>query len=149
MRACSMQILDREECLALLSTVPVGRVAWAAPGGPINVLPVNFTFDGDCIVFRLSPGGTLEAIEHGMPLAFEVDDMEPAVRTGWSILLNGNAEIVSDPGEARRLEQLAGAPWPDVADPVLVRFPLRRMSGRRLPLHEGGVVVEYVEEEEP
>ncbi|MEU8325924.1 pyridoxamine 5'-phosphate oxidase family protein [Nonomuraea sp. NPDC048881] len=138
----AIRTMSREECLTLLSTVPVGRVAWARPGGTIIVLPVNFTLDADTVVFRIPPGRILEAIEHRVPMAFEVDDMEPAMRTGWSVLVTGVAEVVRDREEAGRLERLTGAPWPELADPVLVRLPLHRVSGRRLPLHPGGVVVE-------
>ncbi|MFI6927154.1 pyridoxamine 5'-phosphate oxidase family protein [Nonomuraea spiralis] len=147
MEAGAIRVMDREECLTLLSMVPVGRVAWARPDGTLVVLPVNFTLDADTVVFRIPPGPILEAIESGVPMAFEVDDMEPAMRTGWSVLLTGVGEVVRDPAETGRLERLTGAPWPELEDPVLVRLSLHRMAGRRLPLHPGGVVVERLHRE--
>ena len=141
-----IEALERDACLALLSTVVIGRVAWSASGGDLKVVPVNFVLDGDSIVFRTARGGKLDAIHHGVPLIFEVDDVEPALHVGWSVVLSGRAEVVIDPGQVRRLEQLVGAPWATMTEPVFVRLPLHEISGRRLPLHAGGVFVQPVED---
>ncbi|MFD1537311.1 pyridoxamine 5'-phosphate oxidase family protein [Nonomuraea guangzhouensis] len=141
-----VEALGREACLALLSTVVIGRVAWSAAGGDLKVVLVNFVLDGDSIVFRTARGGKLDAIQHGVPLTFEADDVEPALRVGWSVVLSGRADIVTDRDQVRRLEQLGGAPWVELSEPVFVRLPLREISGRRLPVHAGGVFVQPVEE---
>ncbi|MEU7864716.1 pyridoxamine 5'-phosphate oxidase family protein [Nonomuraea sp. NPDC049141] len=141
-----IEALGRDACLALLSTVVIGRVAWSASGGDLKVVLVNFVLDGDGIVFRTARGGMLDAIQHGVPLTFEVDDVEPALRVGWSVVLSGRADVVTDRDQVRRLEQLGGAPWVALTEPVFVRLPLREISGRRLPLHAGGVFVQPVED---
>lgn len=130
----------------LLSTVFIGRVAWSASGDDLKIVLVNFMLDGDSIVFRTSGGGKLDAIQHGVPLTFEVDDVEPALHVGWSVVLSGRAEVVTDREQVRRLEQLAGAPWVALTEPVFVRLPLYKISGRRLPLHAGGVFVQHAED---
>ncbi|MCA2229267.1 pyridoxamine 5'-phosphate oxidase family protein [Nonomuraea aurantiaca] len=141
-----IETLDRDACLALLSTVVIGRVAWAASGNDLKVVPVNFVLDGDSIVFRTARGGKLDAIQHGVPLVFEADDVEPALHAGWSVVLSGRAEVITDRGQVSCLEQLIGAPWAAMTEPVFVRLPLHEISGRRLPLHAGGVFVQPVEE---
>ncbi|MCK2219358.1 pyridoxamine 5'-phosphate oxidase family protein [Actinomadura sp. ATCC 31491] len=137
-----LEPLDRDTCLALLPTAAIGRLSWPAPGGRPEVVPVNFLLDGGDLVFRTSRhGGEVVAVEHGVPLSFEVDDVEPALRVGWSVLVSGRAEIVTDPAEVARLEELAEAPWVALAEPVFVRLRPAEIIGRRLPLHPGGVTV--------
>src|ERR1044072_4869702 len=97
-----IETLERDACLALLSTVVIGRVIWSASGGDLKVVPVNFVLDGDNIVFRTARGGTLGAIQHGVPRTFEVDDVEPALHAGWSVVLSGRGGGVTDPGRGRR-----------------------------------------------
>ncbi|MFI7057579.1 pyridoxamine 5'-phosphate oxidase family protein [Streptosporangium canum] len=137
------EVLDRDTCMALLRTVKVGRVAWSTPSGEVVVLPVNFVVDHDGVVFTSSRGGKLDAVHRGGPLSFEADDIEPALRVGWSVLLVGVGEIVTDPDQVRRLEELP-ATWIAAAEPVFVRLTARQVTGRRLPLQPGGVAVERV-----
>ncbi|MDR8411698.1 pyridoxamine 5'-phosphate oxidase family protein [Nonomuraea sp. 3-1Str] len=136
------EILDRDACMALLSAAVIGRVAWPHPDGRVEVIPVNFVVDGDDLVFRTARGDKLTAVERGVPVSFEVDDVEPALRVGWSVLLSGHAEIVDDAEQVRRLEALLGAPWVAMTEPVFVRLRPGTISGRRLPLHPGGVSVQ-------
>ncbi|WP_170026466.1 pyridoxamine 5'-phosphate oxidase family protein [Actinomadura oligospora] len=133
----SPDVLDRTACLRLLETVAVGRVAWAGDGGRTVVLPVNFVLDGDTVVFRSSPGDKLEAARAGRELAFEADDAEPALRTGWSVLVHGPAQVVDDPAEADRLARRCPTAWFDLPGASFVRIVPREITGRRLPLHLG------------
>ena len=55
-----LDVLDRRECLHLLATQSVGRLAVATPEGPL-VVPVNFVLDGESIVFRSDRGSKLFA----------------------------------------------------------------------------------------
>ncbi|GAA4147313.1 pyridoxamine 5'-phosphate oxidase family protein [Actinomadura keratinilytica] len=139
-----IQVLDRATCLALLGGVPIGRVAWADDRGRVTVLPVNFVLDGDSVVFRSSAGAKLAAVASGRPLTFEADDVEPALRSGWSVMAEGFATVVTDPAELHRLDSLRLAPWAPEPKPVYVRIAIRRVSGRRLPLHPGGVHIEHL-----
>ncbi|MFC4907026.1 pyridoxamine 5'-phosphate oxidase family protein [Actinomadura gamaensis] len=134
-------VLDRAACLRLLETVVVGRVAWTGGDGRPVVLPVNFFLDGDAIVFRSAPGGKLEATRTAGELTFEADDAEPALRTGWSVLIHGSAEVVTEPGEIARLAHRAPASWLALPGASLVRIVPSEVTGRRLPLHLGGVTV--------
>ena len=51
-----VQVLSREECLRLLATAPVGRVAVAVTGEAPLVVPVNFLFVDGRILFRTDYG---------------------------------------------------------------------------------------------
>ncbi|GAA2128492.1 hypothetical protein GCM10009727_19160 [Actinomadura napierensis] len=78
-------------------------------------------------------------------MTFEADDLEPALRTAWSVLLTGTAEAVTDPPEVERLASLPLAPWLDSPRPVFIRLTPEKITGRRIPLHPGGVTTEHID----
>jgi uncharacterized protein len=143
--ARTIENLDRETCLGLLATVSIGRVGWATPQGRAMILPVNFVLDSDTdgvsIVFSTSAGDKLDAVRDGRVITFEVDDVELAVQAGWSVLVMGRAEVITDPAQVHRVEQLRLAPWVCLPDRVFVRIPATEVTGRRLPLHPGKISV--------
>jgi len=101
--------LDVDVCWQLLARRNVGRIAFVLDDEPI-VLPVNYVVDGKAIVFRTGPTSILEALASGARAAFEVDGADPEVKTGWSVLVRGEArEVPSD--ERARLAALPLEPW--------------------------------------
>lgn len=140
-----LQFLDPAACLALIERVAVGRIAWAEDDGTVTVLAVNFVMDGETLVFTTAPGAKLDAIRSRRPLTFEADDLEPALRTAWSVLITGRAEIVTDPDETERLRKLPLTPWTRSPKDLFVRLIPSQISGRRLPLHAGGVTTERID----
>lgn len=80
--------LAQEECLRLLGTHGVGRIAVATPGAAPFVVPVNYLLDGEAVVFRSGPGSKLRELR-GTPVSFQVDEIDPLHRTGWSVLVRG------------------------------------------------------------
>ncbi|MEV0403140.1 pyridoxamine 5'-phosphate oxidase family protein [Actinoallomurus sp. NPDC050550] len=142
--AGAAQILDRDTCLGLLRSVVIGRVAWADDDGRVVVLPVNFITDGDAIIFRTSEGGKLSAVREGRYLSFEADDVEPGLRTGWSVLVSGTAQLVTDSAVVDRLEHSTPAPWRPMPKSCFIRLPPDQITGRRLPLQPGGVTHERI-----
>ncbi|MEU8801068.1 pyridoxamine 5'-phosphate oxidase family protein [Spirillospora sp. NPDC048819] len=140
-----LQPLDPDTCLDLLRSVTVGRIAWAEDDGTVTLLPVNFVMDGDTLVFATAPGAKLDAVRGGRPLTFEADDLEPALRTAWSVLVTGSSEVVTGPAETARLQRLPLSPWIRSAGVFFVRLTPRTITGRRIPLHPGGVTTEYVD----
>ncbi|GAA3939208.1 pyridoxamine 5'-phosphate oxidase family protein [Actinomadura viridis] len=133
--------LDQATCLSLLSSVDIGRIAWADDSGEVVVLPVNFTVDGDSVIVRTAAGAKLDAVRAGRPISFEADDVEPALRSGWSVLVTGPADVVDDTGRDGLAERLP-APWDRSPKPYLIRLHAHRITGHRLPLRAGGVTVE-------
>jgi uncharacterized protein len=139
-----VEVLDRDTCLELARTVDVGRVAWAEADAPVEVLPVNFAFDGDDVIVRTGFGRLLEAVRAGHRLTFQVDDLEQVVRGGWTVLITGTAEVVEPGHDAERLGALV-RPWAPGPRPVVVRLRAEGTSGRRLLPHEGGVAIVRVQ----
>ena len=122
--------LDREVCLALLRHEVVGRIAVCAAGVP-TIFPVNFTMDGDSIVFRTAAGTKLTA---GLrePVCFEIDRMDRVRRAGWSVLVTGRLEEVTpfDGPTHERVSSLTIDPWADGEKPHVLRLVPDRISGR-------------------
>ena len=87
----------------------------------------------------------MDAIQARRPLTLEADDLEPALRTAWSVIATGPAEIVTDPAEIQRLKTLPLAPWVSSPKPFFVRLTPEKITGRRIPLHPGGVTTEHID----
>lgn len=129
----SMESLSRDACLQLLAEHPaqVGRVTWAAERP--DILPVNYALDDDgAVMFRTEEGKKLDAAVRGKFVAFEVDEVEPEWRHGWSVLIRGWAEDVTDPEDLRRLQQLPLGPWAPGPRGHYVRIRPQIISGRRI-----------------
>lgn len=127
-----LEVLSRAECLELLPTVSVGRVALSIGALPV-VLPVRFVVDGESVVFRTVSGSKLEAATRQAVVAFEADHIEPADETGWSVLLTGVAHHVEDPVALVGLRCLPLRPWIPVDADHFVRIPATTLTGRRIP----------------
>ncbi len=122
----TLQVLTAEECLGLLATASVGRVAVALPGGPPLVVPVNYAVEADVIVFRTDPGTKLYALrEH--PASFQVDSIDPFHRTGWSVLIQGFAYETSP-------ADVDVDPWDSGPKDHWVRIFPGAITGRRILL---------------
>ena len=58
------------------------------------------------VVFRTDEGTKLDAAARGSGVAFEIDGTDEAARTGWSVVVRGEATEVTDPAELARLRKL-------------------------------------------
>ena len=94
-------------------------------------MPVTFAVHDDSIVMRTSAGTRLAtAADHGV-LAFEVDDVDPVTRTGWSVVVTGLAEIVTDSLQRAVIHGMV-EPFAPGHNDVCVRLPLAVVTGRRV-----------------
>jgi len=125
-----LEIIDREQCDALLHTQPVGRVA-VCTGRP-GVFPVLYAmFDGD-VVFRTAPGEKLIAATLHREVVFEVDSYDVAARSGWSVNVVGTAEEIVHPDELARMGALDLQSWAGEVRDRFVRIRATEVSGRRI-----------------
>ena len=122
--------LAERECVELLASQVIGRVAVVVEDRA-NVFPVNYVLDNGYIVFRTDEGTKLDAARAGAVVTFEVDKSDPLYHTGWSVMVTGRLDAVTDPHELRRVRALPvrawgrnGQQWP--------RMPITSISGRRI-----------------
>lgn len=127
-----LEHMSREECMKYLERHPtrVGRIALAGPRP--DIFPVNYAVDGDSIVFRTDPGTKFHAAVHKAYVAFEVDWVEPGWQIGWSVVARGQARVVEDPAELKKLESVPLQPWVEGEKENFVRVDTKLISGRRL-----------------
>jgi uncharacterized protein len=134
MKAAShLDVLSDEVCRHLLTNEQVGRIAFVDAAGYPVVLPVNYVVDGDFIVFRTDAGAQLDQI----PLrrvAFEVEHLAPACHTGWSVLVQGWGQDLTDAaGSAfEQLRRRSVGPWAPGEKAHWLAVEIHHITGRRI-----------------
>lgn len=129
--------LDRGESLRLPASVPFGRISAVDRALPIT-RPVNHLVENGCVILRTYRSSTLTVLtanarSRGAVLAYEADEIDPATRTGWSVIVTGRMGLIDGPHGAA-LYRLLLHPW---VDDVMDRFPRIRadaVTGVRLTL---------------
>jgi nitroimidazol reductase NimA-like FMN-containing flavoprotein (pyridoxamine 5'-phosphate oxidase superfamily) len=127
----SLEDMSREECLTLLASMPVGRLAVASPGAPPLVVPVNYVLDGEIVVFRSDAGDKIRQLR-GSPVSFQIDQIDPSRRAGWSVLVQG----VAYEATPHEIEGLRPEPWTPGEKSHWVRIVPASITGRRIQLAE-------------
>lgn len=126
-----LEEVPRDECMQLLSTLTVGRVAVAEAGKAPLVVPVSYIVDAQTIVFRTGPQTELAQLLDN-PVSFQVDFVDTYHRSGWSVLVRGTAaEVSPEERDALPVEPYAGGDrtrW--------VRVVPTAVTGRRIRLPE-------------
>jgi nitroimidazol reductase NimA-like FMN-containing flavoprotein (pyridoxamine 5'-phosphate oxidase superfamily) len=126
-----LEVLDRDECLRMLSGATLGRVGLTSGALP-TVLPVNFFLDGERILILTGRGSKLEAATQNAVVAFEVDDFDPVYHSGWSVVVTGTAHAITDPAELETLRRMPLARWAPWNNGRVVAIETEIMSGRRI-----------------
>ena len=124
----ALEEMSRADCLDFLSRYDVGRVAVSTGEGPL-VVPVNYILDGESVIFRSDPGTKIDLM-YGGPVSFQLDQIDPRSRTGWSVLVQGMAEPV--PAASRQSLRLES--WAPGEKEVWIRIAPRSITGRRVAL---------------
>jgi nitroimidazol reductase NimA-like FMN-containing flavoprotein (pyridoxamine 5'-phosphate oxidase superfamily) len=125
-----IEVLSREEALALLASVPVGRIVFTVRALPA-VQPMNFVVDNGEIVIRTGPGTKLAATLRNGVVAFETDEIDPARSAGWSVTVVGRIQEITDPCEIERLDT-ALTPWAPGEREHFLKITPEVVTGRRL-----------------
>ncbi len=126
----SLESLSGQEAVGLLSAALVGRVVFSVGALPA-VVPVTFAVLDHAVVLRTAADTRLAAAADGAVLAFEVDEVDPVTRTGWSVVVTGVAEVVTD-AFRRALIHSVVEPFAPGDHQVYIRIPLSVVTGRRV-----------------
>lgn len=132
--AGDLGVLSRAECLLLLRGQRLGRLAYIARAGVPDIVPVNFTLYGDTVLIASGPGPKLQAAERRELVAFEVDHLDEAGPTGWSVVVSGRARRLSttELQAQRRSGDALPLPWANGPRHSLIQIVPTRIAGRRL-----------------
>lgn len=128
----TVRSLPADDCWRLLEEHParVGRIGIG--GASPDIFPVNYAVDGHSVVFRTAAGKKLAAVGRGERVVFEADQIDADWSRGWSVVLRGFAEHVTDADEIARLEQLPLQPWDPNPKPDFIRITTHLVSGREI-----------------
>ncbi|MEE9415512.1 MAG: pyridoxamine 5'-phosphate oxidase family protein [Acidimicrobiales bacterium] len=127
-----LEVIPYEECKDLLREAGIGRIGFLDQGETI-ILPVNFAFVSGSILFRSAPGSKLSSAEIAKPMSFEIDGWEESTRTGWSVLVKGVSDLVTDEWLTGMYEFLGSEPWADsIPRDNWIRIRADEISGRRI-----------------
>lgn len=124
------EILARSECIRLLGASGVGRVGLSMGSLPV-ILPVNYAVDGARVVFRTGSGSKLDAAIRNAVICFEADRVDERWRSGWSVLVTGEAREL-DAGEVSPAAAELLVPWSTAAGDHYVGLAMTLVSGRRV-----------------
>jgi hypothetical protein len=124
--------LSRDECLQLVSSVPVGRVVFTARALPA-IQPVSHLVAGAQVIIRASLGAAFTAAVYGsaVVVAYQADLIDPGRRAGWSVVIIGRARRVTSEARAARYRQ-ALPPWVDGDMDEIVTIDADLVSGFRI-----------------
>jgi uncharacterized protein len=121
--------LGAAEARALLMTAELGRLAFTDAHGP-TVKPFAFALEDvaeDTVIVIAVGADSGARAAAGQTVAFEVDEIDPVRRTGWSVVAVGTLHRAAATVAARP------EPWPDPdGDRLLLVLAVERLTGRRL-----------------
>ena len=127
----ALEVLDQQECLRLLRSVPVGRLVFTEAGLPAVRL-VNFFVDGDTLVFLTTAADKLRAAQRVDVVAFEADNVHTDHHRGWTVTAIGHLSVVPEDEHAEVHRRLPLHSWASPTNAHLISLGLERLTGHRL-----------------
>jgi nitroimidazol reductase NimA-like FMN-containing flavoprotein (pyridoxamine 5'-phosphate oxidase superfamily) len=145
-----MKELDHDAMEHFLGRQTIGHLGTVRNGRP-HIIPVAFLYENQTVYFATEPGAKLEDLQSEGQACFEVDEYTPEIGEYRSVLGYGQAKVVEDPAERRRILrsligrfERASGPYvtskdypahamsehEELKDLVVVALPLGEMHGR-------------------
>jgi hypothetical protein len=122
------RVLSHDECLALLDSQYLGRIALTDRAMPL-ILPVGFIRVAADLIFKIGDNVLAEAADTQQVVCFETDWVNDACTEAWSVTVIGQLANVTDPEQFGRVQQLDPWPWSTNAS-TFVRLFNTEISGR-------------------
>jgi hypothetical protein len=132
-----LEELDREQCLALLRQVPVGRLVFTERALPA-VQPADFRWWRGDVVIRIAHPAVLAAASGNRIVAFETDDLGADLHCGWTVTVVGHAQVITEVPDLVELSKIFSRPWIGGRRDYFVRVRTEKVTGRRLWPEVGG-----------
>lgn len=90
-----LEILADVDCVNLLRSHELGRLAVVDTDKRPIIFPINYFFDQGVIVFRTDKGSKLD-LALGAYVCFEIDGYDYEEALGWSVLVKGVAHDITN-----------------------------------------------------
>jgi uncharacterized protein len=120
--------LDRDECLALLATTNLGRLALTRRALP-TIVPARYLVNDERAVIHLSTGLNHVAWLDGEVVALQVSAFDETQTYGWTVFITGAAHGMPDP---IRPQDHPNAPWIATGGGDLIALSTDIIHGERL-----------------
>jgi nitroimidazol reductase NimA-like FMN-containing flavoprotein (pyridoxamine 5'-phosphate oxidase superfamily) len=122
--------LSPYECWQLLDhQFRIARVVWTVDGAAA-IVPVNYVVAAGALWFQTTRESRLARECPGREVLVEVDSVDPAALSGWSVIVTGVAEKVDTAEVPDVLGEIQV--WPQSHRPVFMRIAADRITGRQL-----------------
>lgn len=118
------------ECWQALREHEFGRLAYHLLG-EVHITPINYSVDGEALLFRTAQGNKLLSVLMHGPVALEIDELD--AEEAWSVLARGHARVLEG-ADAGRAEQVPLRPWVGGEKEIVVRIVPEEVTGRRFRL---------------
>jgi nitroimidazol reductase NimA-like FMN-containing flavoprotein (pyridoxamine 5'-phosphate oxidase superfamily) len=125
--------LTAAESWQLLGSVSLGRIVFTQHAMPA-IRPVNHLVDDESIIIRSHLGAAIvahAAVDDGVVVCYEADELDPVRHTGWSVIATGMARLVRDLAAIARYEQLL-EPWVEGQMDYVIAVKPQIITGIRL-----------------
>jgi nitroimidazol reductase NimA-like FMN-containing flavoprotein (pyridoxamine 5'-phosphate oxidase superfamily) len=122
-------VLTAYDCWRLLATEEIARVAWVGPDG-VTIVPVSYTVTDRTLWFRTQPYSALGRQGKGARVAVEVDQLDHATNSAWSVVAVGTMRPVN-PGDVPH-EVMQMHVWVPGPRSVVVCVDPVEVTGRRV-----------------
>jgi Predicted flavin-nucleotide-binding protein len=119
--------LSDNACWQRLAEQELGRLVTRV-GDVIDIFPVNYTVDGESVVFRTAEGSKLTGLTINDEVLFEVDEYTDT--DAWSVVIRGSAQRLVTPDEVAAADTLPLKPWIPTLKYNYVRVVPSSLSGR-------------------
>lgn len=118
--------------MRLLAGSQVGRLIFT-----VNALPavrlMNYALVDGLVVLRTAAGATApRKAAADVVVAFEVDELDAATSSGWSVIVTGRAALVTDPDLIGRHRRVPLTPWAPGDRDQFVQITTEVVEGRRV-----------------
>jgi nitroimidazol reductase NimA-like FMN-containing flavoprotein (pyridoxamine 5'-phosphate oxidase superfamily) len=127
-----IETLTTDECLRLLASQQIGRLAVPDDKG-VHIFPVNYLVDGVAIAIRTEANALIRSAPlHRVEL--EVDHIDPDDATGWAVVTDGTAQLITDALDtvSEHTRALTFPNWSQRGKPEWLRIAFTRVAGVRL-----------------
>ena len=108
-----VQVLSTDESLELLATKTFGRLV-VHRTNDVDLFPLNYTVSEGKIYLRTAEGTKLFSRNLNGAVLFEADNVEQtgdATGEAWSVIVKGQARILTTSDEINAAEELPLKPW--------------------------------------
>lgn len=124
--------IGAEECWLLVGSEGVGRVGFMGATN-IQIVPTRYDAQRGTAYFRAGTFGELARRVHGRAVTLQVDDIDHANFSGWSVVMTGTAHRVDDAATvAARWSAGRPSPWLPTPQAQWIALDVDEITGERV-----------------